>query len=286
MLALALEEHPLPPALQNDATISVASLEGGGAIAGGKAGLFEIASGSMNAIDTNAVAGMTTILGTGVAVANQGGLQIYTGTLQPSGLDLMGAKPNALASRTSAIWIGTDRDLFLLDSSELSSFADQNGITRVLASDAASEVILESASQRAAMKIDGTAYSVHSLSAEIDATTIVPDGEGRLFALGSGQNLEVRVSAGSGRALWRPYALTIDPRDQGARGVAAIAVDPTSGDVFAIQGSTLFRISKDVVATYSLPTAMGTVIALSVTRDGSVWTSDGTTLRAFKPMSM
>lgn len=283
VMEMSVEEHPLPESLRGDPDLEVASLMGVGTLVGGRGGLFELSGDGFEPIATAPVLDLAEAGSAGIAVVSTEGLAVWNGTLESSPLTgaLSGARIRAIAVRGSEVWLGTDQDLFLLDEDLLSSFSGVRGVSSIATFEGARDIVFgtdEGAFTVLQATVDG--YITRSLTDEIAASRAVPEKNGRIIALGDGV-LRARLPLSEERAVWRRIALTQDSTDEGATLIEMIALDPLAGSVWAFSSSKLWRLDGDRVAEVKVAPGMGTLLAASVTSDGSLWISDGTVLRRF-----
>jgi hypothetical protein len=228
---------------------------------------------------------MATIPGTGVCVATSKGITLWDGTkLGSAGLDgaFGDAEVTALAARGTQLWIGTTKDLYIFASNKLQSLPDVANVTKLWAATGANEVIASTGAGLAiGIRDDMNGIATRTLSTELSgASAIVPGAQDRMFAIVGGR-LEERVTVASNEIEWLPVAFTMDPKDSGATGVSALAVDPGSGNAWIIDGGSIVQIQGDAVSTMAAPASMGTVVAIAATVDGALYVSNGATIFAF-----
>lgn len=279
-VSLGLIEEALPAALTNDTSISVA-YNNQVTLVGGARGLFELTSTGFSEVDTDAVAAIVAYADS-LVVANASGLYIYDGDLAQSPItDSLTGTINALAVRGTELWIGTTAGLYLFTNDELSSFDSTMAAKSLATFTGSSDIVVTTvAGQLEAYRHDGTNWIRRDLSTEGALDAVVPAAGGRMVGT-SGGMLLTRVSIEAGKAGWQGQAIDSAPEAEAATGVQAIASDPTTGAVWAVDAAAMYRIESTGVSISKLqrPPSMGAVTAANVTSDGAIWLSDGTTLR-------
>lgn len=280
-LALAAEEHALPAALQNDATLSVAFLEGQGVLAGGASGLYLVGTDTIELLDGTAVHALASD-GARIIVASARGLLVWDGALADSSLnaELSGETVTSLATRGSDLYLGTATRLWLLAAGQLWAFDELAGATEIDASLGAIDVIVRSNAKTQALRRENDEWILRELSAEIGAARAVPGSAERIVSLEDGK-IQQRTALEADGIEWRPISLLMDENDPGASGVEALAVDPVSGAVWAVDAGSLARLDHSRVSLVVRPGSMAAPQTISVTTDGAVWISDGSILRRF-----
>ena len=278
-VSLGLSEHTLPAPLANDPTLSVA-YAGAFTLVGGAGGLYELTGSGFMAIDAAAVSAMAPFDGT-LVIANSGGLHIFDGSLSASPLnDALGAVTiNALATRGAQLWIGTTGGLYVFESGRLTLFTDTMSVNNVWTFTDGADVVVQTTDGRfQILRLNDTAWSVQDISDEGDLAWVLPAANGRTIGL-IGDALVERVNIDA-QVGWLPLAVSAQADASGAEGIHLLAIDPTTGAVWAV-GAALTRIeaSPGRQSTLARPSGMGTVVAAVVTSDGALWTSDGSTLR-------
>lgn len=278
-VSLGLETHALPAALANDTTLSVALTPAGDQLlVGGQAGLYTLGSSGFTRVSTGAISGLASSVA-GSVVARAGALEIYSGALEHSPLtEIVGHPVTALANRGSDIWIGTAAGLFIYTGGHIQQFEGMDAVKEIAAFDGTSAItVRDGADQLRAIHIEGTNYSLQSLSEERAISAALPGPSGRLFGLDSGALVE-RVKLDT-VAAWRAVSLSSTVSDPVATGVEAWTVDPTSGAVWVVRSSVLARLdSGGHVSLVQHPVSLGRVQVAKVTADGALWLSDGTNL--------
>jgi len=274
-VTLGLAEHALPTELAN-APVSIGE-HGAFTIVGGAGGLFALTSNGFEAADTAAVEAIVAFDGK-LIVANANGLHLYGGTLEASPLNdpLSAVTVTDLATRGAQLWIGTTGGLYVFESGRLTLFTDTMSVAEVSTfTDAADVVVKTTAGAYQVLRLSGTDWQLQSLP-EVDAA--VPAANGRTIALDAGKLVE-RV-ADAGKFAWHPVAIDVAEDATGAEGIDALAVDPITGAVWAL-GASLVRIEASVgrLSTMARPSGLGSVLTAVVSSGGSLWTSDGVTLR-------
>jgi hypothetical protein len=275
-LALAIEEHALPSALQNDATLSIAAVDGLGVLAGGAGGLFFLGSTGFEQLDASPVLGLAAFEDRSIVVASDRGLLFWSGEIADSPLNstLNNEIALAIATRGNDLYLSTASALWLFSGGELWSF-DTLGGTRALSASAGAEDVIAGMS---ALRQKSGSWEVRALSEEIGAARAVPGSGGRILALDANGALKQRVVGDEAAVVWSPVALSTDATDPGSSGVSQVAVDPVTGAIWAIDASSIHRIDHGRIGKIGRPANMSEPKAISVTADGAVWISDGTTL--------
>jgi hypothetical protein len=285
-LSRAQAVRALPAQLQNDPTISIATIAGSPSLVAGRAGVFQLGDQAATSISEDKALAMASVAGVGVLVATSAGLKLWDGTAfvdSPIASALGGGSVLSLAERSGQIWIGTSADLFVLDHGNLVSLPDVAHVTKLWAASGANDVIaITESGETIAIRDVGGTFSKRPLSGEIAGTkAIIPAAEDRVFAIAAGGELVERVAVSATGIEWLPVALTMDQSDGGAKGISALAVDPVSADAWVVADGSLVRIQGDVVGSMEAPSAMGAPIAAAATIDGTLWISDGTSLFSF-----
>jgi hypothetical protein len=278
-LALAAETHTLPPALQNDATLSVAFLDGAGVLTGGTSGLYLLGSNGFEQLDVSPVRALAA-LEDKIVVAAERGLLVWDGALADSSLDLSAETVVTLASRGSDLYLGTGSHLWLYAAGRLWAFDELAGAKTISASLGAHDLIVTRDGDTRSLRRENEQWVVRTLSEEIGDARAVPGSEGRIVSLANGK-IHQRYPLEEDAIEWRPIALTSDSSDEGAGDVEALSVDPLTGAVWAIAGDSLARLDRGRVGKIARPSEMSTTQTISVTTDGAVWVSDGFSLRRF-----
>jgi hypothetical protein len=281
-LALAVEEHSLPPELQNDDTLSVAHLEGLGVLVGGTAGLFFLGTTGFEPLDASPVHALATMEPSGVLVASDRGLLIWNGALAESSLNaaLSTEVVLAMATRGGDLYLGTASALWLLSAGELFQFTELTNVKSIDASLGANDIVVTREGAISGLRKEGADWILRTLSDEIGMSRAVPGSDDRIVSLENGL-IKLRVAIGEDGVSWYPISLSLEASDAGATGVEILAVDPITGAVWAVDANAIVRIDHARVGKITRPAGMTAPRSIAVTADGAVWISDGITLRRF-----
>lgn len=275
-LDVAVQTHALPDGLRDDATLSIAALDGGVTLIGGAAGLYTLDGTGFREVAGGAVTGLA-VTEEGTVVGRSDGLHIYDGDLTLSPLsERLGGGVTAVALRGTELFLGTDEALFLLADGGLYAFDELGAVRQIAASADNRTLIVDRDDETLRLKEEDGVWSRHALTSEVALDAVVPAGPDRIFAAAVGLLVE-RVSLEDGAA-WRPVALTAEKEDTGASGIEAISVEPASGRLWVVTRDSVARLYGDAVALRERPPGLGAALAARATRDGAVWISDGTNL--------
>ncbi len=240
---------------------------------GGPEGLFVERSAGFELVDAEPVNAMILLEEVGVLVARADGLWVWDGaSLRITSLQSeLGEGPVlALAEADGVLWLATDAELFVYEGGQLAAFEGIEAVVGIHAAADASQVVLtQDDGALSLLRQDGDGWVWVSLEQE-PASAAVPAANGRLLGL-DGDALIERVSLGDGQVAWRPVALTDSPDDPGAAGLEALASDPQSGAVWAVDSGHIAKLSGASVERFEKPEALGTVSLAQVSQDGILW---------------
>jgi len=283
-LKVEVLSYTLPKELNDDKTLVVNSLENFGTLVGGKHGLYEVNNKNLKLLGKGLVVGIIRWEEKKMFVARADKLQLWDGTLQTSGLykQLDGSAVTTLAARTpTEMWLGTQKQVWLLADSNLSTF-DQaiKGARTIRTFTDANQVVVQEQSGdfKALRKNKDGKWEERSFADEkLKFDMILPSGKDHFWGLTDGKIVQRRPK--DDKAAWWSYC--IEPDGSGGDKVTTktIVQDPTNGSIWALSADAFYKITNDNKAIkLERPKSVGDILTARVTHDGALWVNDGKTL--------
>lgn len=286
-IELSSAQFELPSKDFAKAGFFAASVDKIGSILGDDSGLFHLSNNQLSSIENESIVGVSPWRGLFIVVASPKQVMVFDGALQKLNLeDQLNLKENEIKSISAQsrdkLWIATSAHLWRLNADKLEPYESIKSITQIRTFVGANEVVLQD---------DKGAFSLLKVteSGEVQQgslpegsptfTTLVPGAADTLWGL-SDKALYLRETNSEGQSRWTRYLLDGDTAETSSP-IEAIALDATSGQIWAATATHIYNVTADKVFQTKRPEAIKEIKAIAATGGSALWISDGQALHQF-----